>query len=64
MEILDLITNNGESIIDYVTRLVALASIVKALVKRPSKKGVIKGLYSALDIAALNVGRAKNRPDR
>lgn len=60
MEIFNTISENGDSILAAVGKIIAVASLVAAVTKTP-KGGRLKAVYKIIDVLALNVGKAKDK---
>jgi hypothetical protein len=56
---LNYILENKESFISIATAVVAAASAICALTPTPKDDGIVRKLYSILEWAALNIGKAK-----
>ena len=49
-------------VIPYATAVIAIASIIAALTPTPKDDQMIGKLYKLIDLLAVNVGKAKNKP--
>lgn len=63
MEALQLISDLGPGILKIGAGIVTLASIIVAVTKTPGKKKKIALIYKLIEILALNIGRAKDKPE-
>jgi len=62
MSVLNWIVENGSEIVDIAGRIVLGASIVTAASKTPGRRSKMSAFYKLLELAALNIGRAKDQP--
>ena len=63
-EVVFLITSNIEPVLSVAFSIVALASTIAALTKTPSDDEWIGKIYKVIDVLALNVGYAKDKPKK
>ena len=63
-EVVFLITSNIEPVLNVAFSIVALASTIAALTKTPSDDEWIGKIYKVIDVLALNVGYAKDKPKK
>ena len=56
------IIENKEALISIITGVVAVASAIAALTKTPKDDNIIGKIYKVIDMLALNVGKAKDKP--
>ena len=56
------ILENKEALISILTGIVAVASAIAALTKTPKDDTLVGKVYKVIDLLALNVGKAKNKP--
>lgn len=57
-----LITSNIDSVFGMAFSIVAIASSIAAVTKTPADDEWISKIYKIIDVLALNVGYAKERP--
>ena len=57
--IIEFITSNGA--LNIVTAIIALASAIAAVTPTPKQGSILAKLYSLIDLAALNIGNAKDK---
>ena len=63
MEITKLIENFVSAPwLEVITLVIGLASAVSALTKTPEKGSSLSKIYSVIDLLAINVGHAKEKP--
>jgi len=56
------ILENKEALISIITGAVAVASAIAALTPTPKDDTIVGKIYKVIDLLALNVGKAKNKP--
>jgi len=56
------ILENKEALIGILTSVVAVASAIAALTPTPKDDNWVGKIYKVVDLLALNVGKAKNKP--
>ena len=56
------ILENKEALIGIITGAVALASAIAALTPTPKDDNWVGKIYKVIDLLALNVGKAKDKP--
>ena len=56
------IIEHKEAIIGILTGIVAVASAIAALTKTPKDDNIVGKIYKVIDLLALNVGKAKDKP--
>jgi len=61
MNIINWIVGHSSELIGILTGIVTVASAIAALTPTPKDDGVVKKVYSWLDLLALNVGKAKEK---
>lgn len=61
MEILEKINQYGADVIQIITGIVTVASLIAAVIKTPTKKGKLSKALKIVDGLALNVGNAKRK---
>lgn len=49
------------TIFNYATAIISAASIIAAVTPTPKDDNIIAKIYRLLDLAALNIGRAKDK---
>ncbi len=59
-----LVTSNIATVFNVVFSIVAIASSVAAITKTPSDDAWVSKVYQIIDLLALNVGYAKDRPKK
>ncbi len=50
-------------LVQIITGVVSIASAVAAITKTPGKRSKVNKIYRLIDLLALNIGRAKDRPE-
>ena len=58
------ILENKEALISIITAVVAVASAVAALTPTPKDDNIVGKIYKVIDMLALNVGKAKDTPNK
>jgi|TARA_R110002050_G_scaffold219655_5_gene355531 hypothetical protein len=58
------ILENKEALISIITAVVAVASAVAALTPTPKDDTIVGKIYKVVDMLALNVGKAKDTPNK
>ena len=58
------ILENKEALIGILTGVVALASAIAALTPTPKDDTIVGKIYKVVDMLALNVGKAKDTPNK
>ena len=62
--IIPLVTSNLEEVLSIAFSIIAVASSIAAVTKTPSDDEWIGKIYKVVDILALNIGYAKEKPKR
>ena len=57
------ILEHKEALISIITGVVAVASAIAALTPTPKDDTIVGKIYKFVDMLALNVGKAKDKPD-
>jgi|TARA_B100001559_G_C16234332_1_gene499324 hypothetical protein len=57
------ILENKEALIGILTSVVAVASAIAALTPTPKDDTIVGKVYKVVDLLALNVGKAKDKPE-
>ena len=58
------ILENKEALISIITAVVAVASAIAALTPTPKDDTIVGKVYKVVDMLALNVGKAKDTPNK
>jgi len=61
MDVFTSLAENSGDIIQAVTGVVTIASIIAAIIKTPSKKGKLSKILKLISVLALNIGKAKRK---
>ena len=56
------ILEHKEALIGIITGVVAVASAIAALTPTPKDDNIVGKIYKFIDLLALNVGKAKDKP--
>ncbi len=62
-EMLNWLVTHTDTLVGIVTLIVTLASLIASLTPTPKDDTFVGKLYKLLDLLALNVGRAKEKPE-
>ena len=60
-DILNWVLAHKSDLVAILTGIVSVASAIAALTPTPKDDGIVKKVYSVIDMLALNVGKAKDK---